>query len=183
MNSLTQTVLKLTCPGVPDFYQGSELWDFSLVDPDNRRPVDYALRREQLERVADAEPRELLAAWHDGRIKMFTIHRLLKVRREHPELFARGSYSSLAVHGSFAEKVIAFERRGEHVAVMVIVSRHTASLGFPPVGDVWADTHLISSAASLRWRDVFTGCEYTGEKLSLPELFADLPFAVLVAEL
>src|SRR5881628_2467029 len=91
INSLTQTLLKLTSPGVPDIYQGNEFWDFSLVDPDNRRPVDYKLRRELLQR------------WPDGRIKMFLTQRIPRFRREHADLFRRGEYLPVQATGTFAE--------------------------------------------------------------------------------
>jgi (1->4)-alpha-D-glucan 1-alpha-D-glucosylmutase len=181
VNSLTQTVLKLTCPGVPDFYQGSELWDFSLVDPDNRRAVDYELRKRQLDQAVHARPRELLEHWRDGCIKMFVIHRLLALRRARPELFATGSYDAIDAQGSFADKVITFERCGEHAALLVVVPRHTATLGFPPVGEVWADTKIAPANAAAHWRDVFTERESSGEVLPLREIFGDLPCAVLVA--
>ena len=181
VNSLTQTVLKLTCPGVPDFYQGSELWDFSLVDPDNRRAVDYPLRRQKLESVANVTPQDLLENWRDGRIKMFVIQRLLTLRRERPGLFASGAYSNFVAHGSSAEKVVAFERRSGDAAMVVIVPRHTAALGFPPIGQVWADTHVESAPPGLGWRDIFVERERTGGKLLLSQAFADLPFAVLIA--
>ncbi|HJY20652.1 MAG TPA: malto-oligosyltrehalose synthase, partial [Chthoniobacterales bacterium] len=90
INSLTQTLLKLTSPGVPDIYQGNEIWDYSLVDPDNRRPVDYELRRQMLKSLADATPGELMRRWPDGRIKMFLTNRLLQLRRGHADLFERG---------------------------------------------------------------------------------------------
>ena len=92
INSLSQTLLKLTSPGVPDIYQGNEIWDFSLVDPDNRRPVDYAKRKKMLDALKGATPEELLDNWSDGRIKLFLTHRLLTFRRENPELFRDGSY-------------------------------------------------------------------------------------------
>ena len=179
VNSLAQTVLKLTCPGVPDIYQGTELWDFSLVDPDNRRPVDYALRRRQLDSVGKASPRDLWENWRDGRIKMAVIHRLLTLRRERPELFARGAYTAIAAHGAFAEKVIAFERRDGDAAMLIMVPRHTEALGFPPIGGVWEDTHVVTSRAA-RWSDVFTGRSHAGDTLPLREVFAELPFAALV---
>ena len=182
VNSLTQTVLKLTCPGVPDFYQGSELWDFSLVDPDNRRPVDYALRQRRLDGLEQASPRELLEHWQDGRVKMFAIQRLLALRRERAALFAGGTYTGIAASGAWADSVVAFERRSGDAALLVIVPRHTAPIGFPPIGEAWADTHLIPPVAGLRWRDVFTRREHAGDALPLAELFAELPFAVLVAE-
>ena len=94
INALSQALLKLTSPGVPDIYQGNEIWDFSLVDPDNRRPVDYEQRRKMLDALASATPEELLGNWRDGRIKLFLTHRLLTFRREHPELFQRGRLSA-----------------------------------------------------------------------------------------
>ncbi|HZJ16967.1 MAG TPA: malto-oligosyltrehalose synthase [Chthoniobacteraceae bacterium] len=178
VNSLAQTVLKLTCPGVPDIYQGTELWDFSLVDPDNRRPVDFTLRRQCLETITDASPRELLEHWRDGRIKMFIIQRLLALRGEEPALFANASYAGLHAQGPFAEHVISFERRQKGAAIVVIAPRHTACLGFPPIGDAWGDTQLVLPRAS-HWRDVFTNRAHTEAKLALASAFADLPFAVL----
>src|SRR2546428_528615 len=103
VNSLTQTLLKLTSPGVPDIYQGTEIWDYSLVDPDNRRPVDYAQRREMLETLETAKPDELMHAWPDGRIKMFLTQRVLRFRREHADLFQRGEYLPLRASGIIAE--------------------------------------------------------------------------------
>jgi (1->4)-alpha-D-glucan 1-alpha-D-glucosylmutase len=182
VNSLVQTVLKLTCPGVPDFYQGSELWDFSLVDPDNRRPVDYARRRETLEAIANASPGSLLENWRDGRIKMWVIHRLLTLRRDKGALFASGAYTGLGASGGHADKVIAFERREGAGAVLVVVPRHTAGVGFPPVGGVWADTAVASSDEDSRWRDVFTGREFSGGRLAVSELFGELPCAVLLRQ-
>ena len=161
INSLTQTVLKLTCPGVPDFYQGSELWDFSLVDPDNRRPIDYELRRQRLGETMNAEPGELLGIWRDGRIKLFATHRLLALRREHPQLFAEGEYHPIAVEGAFADSVVAFTREHEGTAILVVISRHLAGGAFPPVGEVWTGTQTVPSERKRGWRDVFTGriCE------------------------
>lgn len=179
VNSLTQTVLKLTCPGVPDFYQGSELWDFSLVDPDNRRPVDYHLRQQALDGIAHATPGALLEHWRDGRIKMLVIHRLLTLRREQPDLFSKGGYTGLSATGAFADKVVAFERRTEKAALLVIVPRHTSDLSFPPTGEVWDDTRLALPGAD-RWSDVFTGREHTGETVAMSEVFGELPFAVLM---
>ena len=91
INSLAQVVLKLTAPGVPDIYQGNEIWDFSLVDPDNRRPVDYAHRRKLLDSLDGVTPEELLQNWADGRIKLFVTQRLLRFRRDHPALFQQGN--------------------------------------------------------------------------------------------
>src|SRR2546430_16009164 len=90
INSLTQILLKLTSPGVPDIYQGNEIWDFSLVDPDNRRPVDYRRRREMLDVLHSSKPDDLLQNWPDGRIKMFLTNRILRFRNKHAELFRQG---------------------------------------------------------------------------------------------
>ena len=179
VNSLTQTVLKLTCPGVPDFYQGNELWDFSLVDPDNRRPVDFDLRQQRLADLENIAPRELLEHWQDGRIKLYAIHRLLTLRRELPALFASGSYTGISALGVYADKVIAFERRDENETVIVIVPRHAVALGFPPLGAVWEDTCLEIPDAIAASRDIFTGREFAGPHLALSETLSDLPFAVL----
>lgn len=180
VNSLAQTVLKLTCPGVPDVYQGTEMWDLSLVDPDNRRPVDYELRKQRLEGVARAAPRELLENWRDGRLKMLVTHRLLDLRRTHPALFASGSYTPVVAHGTFTDKVVAFERRGDTASIRVVVPRHTVELGFPPLGELWQDTQLPGSADETPWRDVVTGREHAAVSLPLSELLAELPFAVLL---
>ena len=140
INSLTQTLLKLTAPGVPDIYQGNEIWDFSLVDPDNRRPVDYARRRKMLEGLSAANPEELLRSWPDGRIKLFLTQRLLQFRREHAELFGRGSYLPLQTSGIFADCCVAFAREFEAQWIVVIAPRLSSRVGFPPIGERWQDT-------------------------------------------
>ncbi len=104
-NSVTQVVLKCTSPGVPDFYQGTELLDLSLVDPDNRRPVDYALRRKLLAEVASEHPRNLRSQVEDGRLKLFAIRSLLQFRRDHASLFSEGDYQPIEVHGPLSERV------------------------------------------------------------------------------
>ncbi len=108
VNGLVQCLLRLTVPGVPDLYQGTEFWDFSLVDPDNRRPVDFAARASAL---GDGDIRALGGAWRDGRLKQALIARVLALRARTPELFAEGSYVPVAAHGERAGSVIAFERR------------------------------------------------------------------------
>ena len=180
VNSLSQTLLKLTCPGVPDFYQGCELWDFSLVDPDNRRPVDFALREQRLDGLDRASPQVLLEHWQDGRIKMFLTHQLLTLRREHPALFAHGSYTPLTVQGIHADRVIAFERREGAEVMLVIAPRHTSPLGFPPLGPVWEDTSITLPAENGKYRGIFTGREFDGQTLALQDVLIDLPFAVLM---
>lgn len=186
VNSLAQTVLKLTCPGMPDCYQGSEMWDLSLVDPDNRRPVDYELRKQRLEGVTRAPSRDLMEHWQDGRIKLLITHRLLELRRELPEVFGVGGYVPVVTQGAFADKVIAFERRkapgagAPAAAVLVVVPRQTVALGFPALGEVWQDTQISCAAEGAAWRNVFTGHEHAGGTLAVSAVLAELPCAVLV---
>ena len=182
INSLSQLVLKLTSPGVPDIYQGNETWDFSLVDPDNRRPVDYQLRREMLSGVTNAAPDELLSNWPDGRIKMFVTHRLLRFRREHPALFLHGSYTPLRLTGSFEDCCVAFAREHDAEWIVVLAPRLSSRVGFPATGDRWQDTalELPEAAAHAGATDLFTGRELRseGNSLQLSDAMAILPFAV-----
>jgi (1->4)-alpha-D-glucan 1-alpha-D-glucosylmutase len=161
LNSLSQTLCKLTAPGVPDIYQGNELWDFSLVDPDNRRPVDYHRRGvllAELQRQADDPPFEnMLEHIEDGRCKLLLIWRALQLRRAQPQLFSHGDYRRLRVHGSRAQHLCAFMRRCERRALVVIVPRLYRRLlddaARMPLGSaVWEDTfiELPGNAASRR---------------------------------
>ena len=204
-NSLSQTLLKLTSPGVPDTYQGTELWDFSLVDPDNRRPVDYDRRRRMLEDLRPAAEsaggdlrdlaRDLVASKEDGRIKLYVTHRSLACRREHPGLFTAGEYIPLAAEGSKAAHLFAFARRDGDAAAVVAVPRLVARLapepGHPPMGaEIWQDTRLTLRGLNptLRWRVAFTGEVLTPEvrdgqpSLAAADLFAHFPVALLVAD-
>lgn len=181
VNSLAQTVLKLTQPGMPDTYQGTEVWDFSLVDPDNRRAVDYSHRRELSDR--QGTPAEMLAQWHDGRIKLAVVRQLLQYRRAHQKLFAEGSYEPLTAEGGQHEHCIVFERRLEGETLLVIVPRLTARLGTPPVGNCWFGTYITPRTRPAQWRNILTGAIlFDGSSLSLSEVLADWPVAVLVAE-
>ncbi len=182
INSLAQTLLKLTSPGVPDIYQGNEIWDFSLVDPDNRRPVDYKRRREMLTQLAQAKPRELVDLWPDGRIKMFLTQRALQFRREHVDLFRRGGYLPLRASGTFAECCISFARELNGQWVVVIAPRLSSRIGFPPVGEKWKDT-LVDLPEALvldNAREIFTGRQFhhEGRRISASDAMSILPFAV-----
>ncbi len=179
VNSLTQTVLKLTVPGVPDIYQGCEIWDYSLVDPDNRRPVDYAHRKQLLASLDGADPRALLASWTDGRVKLFVVRTLLHYRREHAELFRQGSYRALSVTGKFADNVVAFVREHEGASVLVVVPRVSSRVGGPPLGKAWEDTTVVLPEGGSAWRDLFTGRKPGGD-LAVSNLLAEFPCAVLV---
>lgn len=181
INSLAQTVLKTTVPGVPDFYQGTELWDLSLVDPDNRRLVDYDARREALASLDGAAPASLFQEWRDGRIKLLVTRALLNFRREHPALFASGDFAPVAVRGTFAGCCVAFVRRFEGGAVLVVVPRLSARVGFPPVGDAWRDTAFGWPAefGGKQVRELFTGAEFSvsDAPLALADAFRVLPVA------
>ncbi len=184
INSLSQTILKLTVPGVPDIYQGCDLWDFSLVDPDNRRPVDYPARREVLAALKGAAPREMLDRWDDGRIKLFVTRTLLQHRLAQPELFKQGSYRPLKVTGRHVESVVAFAREHEGASLVVIVPRLASRVGLPPTGEAWANTaiSLEESDEPAPWRDLFTGRRVKPSDdgtLPLSEVLADFSWAVL----
>ncbi len=198
LNSLTQTLLKLTVPGVPDIYQGQEIWDFSLVDPDNRRPVDYGLRRRMLEglreRLARGDrvglARELFESWEDGRIKMYLIHQTLGLRREKPELFAAGEYLPLRGTGQRAAHLVAFARRHGDDSVIAIAPRLPATLTRErdfalPQAEVWEESWIggPEEVLSGRFRNLFTGERVEGRgRLSLPELLRAFPVALLARE-
>ena len=181
INSLAQTAIKLTAPGVPDIYQGTEIWDDSLVDPDNRRPIDYARRREMLTQIENVPANELMQCWPDGRIKMRLTQRLLHLRRENPELFREGIYEPINFGGAFADCTIGFVRRDRARAIIVIVPRLSSRVGFPPIGDRWQDTHVVLPAGMSNLRDVFSDRKVRVEnsQLRLAVAMSQLPFAVL----
>ena len=169
VNSLAQTLLKIASPGVPDIYQGSELWDLSFVDPDNRRPVDFVQRCRLLEeiKIAEANGRagligDLLSHWQDGRIKLYLMHTLLSFRRTHQELFADGEYIPLTATGELNRSICAFARRHEQAWVLAIAPRLIGKLVFrgmtPPGAEVWGDTVLeVPTGMAGRWLDILTG--------------------------
>jgi (1->4)-alpha-D-glucan 1-alpha-D-glucosylmutase len=183
VNSLTQILLKLTSPGVPDIYQGNEIWDYSLVDPDNRRPVDYKRRREMLESLATANAHDLVRDWTDGRIKMFLTQRVSQFRREHTELFQHGEYLPLTPVGTFAECCASFARELEDQWIIVIAPRLSSHVGFPPIGESWKDTivELPETLPLAHAHDLFT-CHpvpVQNRQLKLADALSILPFAVI----
>jgi (1->4)-alpha-D-glucan 1-alpha-D-glucosylmutase len=195
-NSLSQTLLKLTTPGVPDIYQGNDLWDFSLVDPDNRRPVDYGQRRQAFESIQswggnlDATlVSRLLETPEDGRLKLYLIWKTLGLRKEWPDIFERGEYLPLTVQGARANHVVAFTRRFDNASVLVVVPRLVASLlgdsHLPPIGsNVWEDTHIHVPfcGSSGKYRNAFTGevgdPPKADAKIAVSELLAHFPAAL-----
>jgi (1->4)-alpha-D-glucan 1-alpha-D-glucosylmutase len=177
VNSLAQTLMKHTAPGVPDLYQGSELWDLSLVDPDNRRPVDYSLRAKLLQEIKKLCPAEAAAdalrRADEGLPKLWTIHQALKLRRERPQSFgAQAAYKPLKVHGAKSCHAIAY-LRGDNIAT--IVPRWTTLLG----GD-WAQTAV--SLPEGRWTNRLTGASVDGGRSQIAELLKDFPVALLVSD-
>ncbi len=180
INSLAQIVLKLTSPGVPDIYQGSEIWEFSLVDPDNRRPVDFDYRERLLAGVGQRTPLDLMRNWRDGGIKLRVIRDLLNFRNGHAALFAEGDYAALETRGSSADHAVCFRRASPGEMLLVVVPRQTARIGCPPLGLVWEDTVVAGVGGTGEWLDLVTGHRMPGDSvLRLADLFAELPFAVL----
>jgi (1->4)-alpha-D-glucan 1-alpha-D-glucosylmutase len=183
INSLSQTLLKLTSPGVPDIYQGNETWDLSLVDPDNRRPVDYKVRQAMLETLTKVQPAEVVETWPDGRIKMFLIQRLLRFRRDHPELFQGGNYLPLPVSGVFANCAISFARQWHDRCLIVVAPRLASRVGFPPIGDKWQDT-AVEIPETIRFdhaSNIFTASDIRIEnrRVLLKDALSSLPFAAI----
>ncbi|KPW39226.1 Maltooligosyl trehalose synthase [Pseudomonas amygdali pv. mellea] len=161
LNSLAQTLLRLTVPGVPDLYQGTEFWDFSLVDPDNRRPVDYAARQKAL--AEDASAADLLDNWQDGRIKQALIAKVLNLRAEHPTLFSEGRYQPLEIKGSHAGHVMAFARETQGVRAIIVVPRTSSELlgtaQTPLINAAnWGDTRIMLPFADSGsdWKGLFS---------------------------
>lgn len=183
INSLSQTLLKLTSPGVPDIYQGTEIWDYSLVDPDNRRPVDYDLRRKLMKSMASSAPGELMQTWPDGRIKLFLTKQILGLRREHVELFERGEYTPLSATGTFAECCVSFVRRINDDWIIVIAPRLSSRVGFPPVGDAWQDTaiQIPETISPKEAHDLFTcrPIRHQKRQIAMRDALSVLPFAVI----
>lgn len=199
MNALAQTALKLTVPGNPDIYQGTELWDLSLVDPDNRRPVDYGIRRRLLKELSQSRSdlpalcREMLDHYRDGRIKMWVTMRILQLRNANPELFHHGSYVPLET-STGNRHLCAFARMRTDAAaqksqtVIVAVPRFSYTLAggrpLPPLADVWRNEAIrLPEGASPEFKNILTGESVSGVNGSLlcSELFRSFPVAVLSA--
>jgi (1->4)-alpha-D-glucan 1-alpha-D-glucosylmutase len=209
VNSLAQLLLKMTLPGVPDFYQGSELWEFNLVDPDNRRPVDFEMRRRSLqelqaqsEKDPEAFANRLSARWPDADIKLWVTSRGLALRREWPGVFTSGEYVPVAAVGPAADHVISFARRWEHTCALVVVPRHFYRLTHgpgsatasgskeagPPRAD-WTGTRLIlpddfptAWRCELSGRTIETSGTNAEPELEAAELFAVFPVALLTSD-
>ncbi len=202
-NSLSQTLLKIASPGVPDFYQGTEIWDFSLVDPDNRRPVDFHIRKEMLRDLKKKMsvpgsnlinlPRDLVQKWEDGSIKLYVTFRSLNYRKENHRLFLEGTYIPLVSDGDRKDHVCAFARKGEAETVLVIVPRFLTRLmqidEMPFGKEVWGDSSIVipKEIAGNKYRNIFTEetvrvVEHDAKRvLTLGEVFANFSVAMLEA--
>jgi (1->4)-alpha-D-glucan 1-alpha-D-glucosylmutase len=199
INSLAQTLLKLTSPGVPDVYQGQELFDFSLVDPDNRRPVDFTTRHRDLSELEQrAQGRrqgddlrelcaELMRHFYDGRVKLWTTLRALRFRREHKELFSVGNYRALYATGEKPEHIVAFMREHERHSALIAVPRFAYTLMRgemqPPLGAAWGAAEIaLPAGAPQEFENILTGevvRQSANRSLLCRELFASLPVALL----
>lgn len=176
----------MTVPGVPDLYQGDEFWDFSLVDPDNRRPVDFNARQQALDTPPDIG--ELLFNWRDGRIKQALIAQVLGLRKAWPELFRKGTYTPLQVLGKHAERVVAFAREHRGKQLLVVVPRWTHQLlenGVRPQinAQVWGDTRvkLPFAASTKNWKGLFhTGAVTPDKELLISTALGDFPVNVFI---
>jgi (1->4)-alpha-D-glucan 1-alpha-D-glucosylmutase len=192
-------LLKLTSPGVPDLYQGTELWRLSLTDPDNRRPVSFPKRVDFLEELknmqlesASEKFAELLGTWEDGRLKLWLTKCLLNFRRAHRELFLRGGYVPIEVEGQHRESVCSFARVSENEWALVVAPRLVTRVVGPgkfAIADAWGDGTLkLPSRAHSRWQNLFTHEKLvaTGsgrqKSLRLKDVFSRLPFALLAQE-
>ncbi len=180
LNSLSQITLKATMPGVPDFYQGTEFWDLSLVDPDNRRPVDFAERAAALAAVEHPDWNRLVQNWPDGRVKLAWTRQLLKLRTELAEVFAYGDYQPLEVIGPHRDHIVAFARRRGRDAVITAVAKSLAP--FSQGGRAWPRPEGFEGSLKLAGYAV-EGIEGQRQSSEIPlsALFGHLPVTVLKA--
>jgi malto-oligosyltrehalose synthase/4-alpha-glucanotransferase len=189
VNSLAQVLLKFTCPGIPDVYQGTELWDLSLVDPDNRRPVDYEMRYEWLKEINQkVELKELWATRLNGKIKLWLTHQLFKVRSLHQELFDKGSYIPLKVKGKYHKNVLAYLRKYQDQYILVAIPLGIAKIAEKQnckVNEInWEGTELSWPAElPLQWKDLLTGADgqqdIAQQGILIADLFTTLPLSLL----
>ncbi len=195
INGLSQTLLKIAAPGVPDLYQGSELWDLRLVDPDNRGPVDFDKRAGALDEIVKADAGEqiaqnLIERWHDGRIKLYLIWKTLRFRQKHDEIFRDGDFLPLQAQGSYSRNIVAFARRHGGSWVLAAAPRWTSQLPATPerrkAAVDWGDTRLaLPPGSPLFWNSILTSrqvpsfAEDNAVSVKATDIFCDLPVALL----
>ena len=181
VTGLSQVLLRATAPGVPDTYQGMELWDDHLVDPDNRRAVDWSERRQIIGMLDDDHPRQLWDSRRDGRVKAHVLSRALRTRADVPSAFgAKATYRPLQANGHWADRLLVFTRQADDAQVIVIATRLPGPLidAGGAVGDVWGDTALeLPGEGELV--DALTGRTYTTGTVRIAELLGDVPVALL----
>lgn len=179
LNSLSQLTLKATLPGVPDFYQGTEFWDFSLVDPDNRRPVDFAARARALDALKQPDWQQLTKDWPSGLVKLAWTRHLLKLRTELAEIFTKGDYAPLPVHGPHCHHFIAYARRHGRNAAVVVVPRCFAA--FTDQGRTWPVAASFDATLDVSGYAVEGFADTDAPELRLSDLLTNLPVAVVKA--
>lgn len=190
VNSLSQLVLKFTTPGIPDTYQGTELWDLSLVDPDNRRPVDYDKRMQMLDALHEREKddKRLKTLWQErnsGKIKLWLTHALLQERKHSPSLFTHGQYRPLKIKGKYKDHVLAFLRQYKNEWCLVAIPKGTAQLmQDDPTKIDWKDTNIVlPEDTPNEWKCAITKKgSVVEDAIAVSDLFSDLPFAILKSE-
>jgi (1->4)-alpha-D-glucan 1-alpha-D-glucosylmutase len=203
-NSLSQIILKIGMPGVTDIYQGNELWDFSLVDPDNRRPVDFNTRKAFIKEIKEIEMnnsimKKKLENWfknyEDGKIKLYLIYKGLNLRKTYDDLFLSKSYYPITSHGNYKDNIISFARSYYNKSVIFIASRFFTEIsdeknGHPYLGNKWNETRIEipEDIKSETFMDIFTGenisikKDKTSRFIYLKEVFSILPFSILLSD-
>ena len=193
LNSLSQTLIKIASPGVPDFYQGTELWDLNMVDPDNRKPVDFGKRTKLLVTAQKLKPQQIpgiLTHFEDGKVKIYEIYRALETRNKNRELFQEGDYTPLEVKGARKQHVVAFCRRKQTSWAVAVAPRLLTGItqsGQVPLGEAWTDTFVcLPLDAPKVWKETFTGESVFAKKmgectgLCVAELLRTFPVALLL---
>ncbi len=189
-NSLSQLLIKMASVGIPDFYQGSELWDLNLVDPDNRRAVDFDIRKQMLNQIESDSSvdflKELFENPEDGKIKLWITHKLLKARSDHEDLFQNGEYLPVKVYGINQANIISFARKLNDVTAIVLAGRFFASLSEEQLHSgaaIWQDTYIeVPENKSNNWRNVLTDEIVTSEgHIETAKAFKTLPLALLIS--
>jgi len=193
-NSLSQTLIKMTVPGIPDFYQGSELWDLNLVDPDNRRPVDFAGREELLNFIDNNQKDKnklfeyLLSDMKNGAVKLYLIRKVMAARRRYPTLFNEGKYSHINSSGEFGKNVISFMRKNEnHIAVIIaprFITEVTEQNKLPLGKKIWENTFIRVPFETDKLENVITDAiTGGGTTLQIGEILKEFPVALLIGKI